>query len=55
MNEPATSRHVQAKIAIRRLHAHGLELEGVPDEELLGKLEAKRGEVSCRNLRNIHC
>ena len=42
MNEPATSRHVQAKIAMRRHQAHGLELEGVPDGELLGELEAKR-------------
>ena len=34
--------YVQAKIAMRRLQAHGLEPEGVPDGELLGELEAKR-------------
>ena len=49
------TRYVQAKIAMRRLQAHGLEPEGVPGGELLGKLEAKRGEVSCRDPGNIHC
>ena len=53
--EPATSRHVQAKIVMRRLQAHGPEPEGVPDGELLGELEAKRGEVGCCDSGNIHC
>ncbi len=39
---------------MRRLQAHGPELEGFPAGELLGKLEAKRGEVSCRDPGNIH-
>ena len=49
------ARYVQDKIAMRRLQAHGLEPEGVPGGELLGELEAWRGEASCRDSGNIHC
>ncbi len=47
--------YVQAKIATRRLQAHGPEPEGLPAGELLGKLAAKRGEAGCRDSGNILC